>query len=111
MFPAVLLTVIMPSATFQFAGFVESFADSHWSRFFPSNKIIASEGASLFVFPGVTTGGTGLYTSVSLGSPCCAFTNSVLIAPMPKIKRKSFGLQTIFNMVEKIKDDKNGASS
>jgi hypothetical protein len=64
-----LETVIILPSTIQFAGIDGSFAETHLSRFLPSNRIIASEGGSVFVLPGVTTGGTGVYTSVSFGSP------------------------------------------
>src|SRR5258708_28831571 len=40
----------------------------HFDKSFPSNKIIASEGASPEFFPGVTTGAFISHTSVTLGS-------------------------------------------
>src|SRR5580704_7979804 len=64
--PGALLTVMTPSATIHFAGDL-SWADTHSSRFFPSNRTIASEGGALQVAPGVTIFGTGSQTSVSSG--------------------------------------------
>src|SRR5580698_224287 len=72
--PCALLTVIMPSATNHCAG-VWSCAETHWSRFLPSKRTIASEGGSVLVAPGVMMGGTGSKTSVSSGlglGACCA---------------------------------------
>ena len=46
MLPADLFTVITPSATVHFAGDL-SFVETHSSRFLPSNRMIASEGAGL----------------------------------------------------------------
>src|SRR5438270_11418461 len=66
MLPAFLLTVSTPSETIHWAGDL-SCAETHWSRFLPSNKMIASEGAAPQVAPGVTTSGTGFHTSVSSG--------------------------------------------
>src|SRR5450755_4883786 len=66
MLPADLATVITPSATVHCAGDL-SFADTHSSRFFPSNKMMASEGGAPQVAPGVTTLGSGDQTSVSAG--------------------------------------------
>src|ERR1700678_2530685 len=66
MFPPVLFTVIIPSATSHFAGDLSRFV-THSSRFLPSNSTIASEGAAPQVAPGVTTGGTGSQISVSSG--------------------------------------------
>src|SRR5438270_3012222 len=78
MLPAFLLTVSTPSETIHWAGDL-SCAETHWSRFLPSNKMIASEGAAPQVAPGVTTSGTGFHTSVSSGfawfgveGACCA---------------------------------------
>src|SRR5712675_567985 len=72
MLPAFLLTVITPSATSHPAGCVVSFTERHASRFFPSNKMIASDGGSCGVLPGVITLGTGSHTSVALGSFCAS---------------------------------------
>src|SRR5580658_965265 len=72
--PCALLTVRMPSATTHAAG-EWSCAETHSSWFLPSNNTIASEGGALSVAPGVTTGGTGVQTSVSSGlglAGCCA---------------------------------------
>src|SRR5450755_91112 len=66
MLPADLATVITPSATVHCAGDL-SFADTHSSRFFPSNKMMASEGGAPQVASGVTTLGSGDQTSVSAG--------------------------------------------
>src|SRR5436305_3247765 len=78
MLPAFLLTVSTPSETIHWAGDL-SCAETHCSRFLPSNKMIASEGAAPQVAPGVTTSGTGFQTSVSSGfasfsveGACCA---------------------------------------
>src|SRR5580700_9238002 len=57
----------MPLATIHFAGAERSCADTHSSRFLPSNKMIASEGGAAQVAPGVTTFGSGCQTSVSSG--------------------------------------------
>src|SRR5579864_6168803 len=74
MLPAALLTVMTPSATIHFAGDL-SCAETHSSRFFPSNSTIASDGGAAHVAPGVTTFGTGCQTSVSsgfaVGAGCC----------------------------------------
>src|SRR5271169_2971429 len=66
MLPADLATVITPSATVHCAGDL-SFADTHSSRFFPSNRTMASEGGAPQVAPGVTILGSGSQTSVSAG--------------------------------------------
>src|ERR1700744_3114242 len=66
MFPSPLLTVITPSFTFHLAGLL-SLLETHSSRFLPSKRMIASEGAAPQVAPGVTTAGTGSQTSVSSG--------------------------------------------
>src|SRR5450631_3245049 len=66
-----LLTVITPPATVHLAGDL-SLTVTHWSRFLPSNKTMASEGAAVQVAPGVTTLGSGVHTSVSSGLGCCA---------------------------------------
>src|SRR5438477_11692623 len=78
MFPAFLLTVSTPSATIHCAGDL-SCTHTHWSRFLPSNNIIASEEAAPLAAPGLTTFGTGCQTSVSSGfalfsdvGACCA---------------------------------------
>src|ERR1700685_2444134 len=78
MLPAGLSTVRMPEATVHLAGAARACADTHSSRFLPSKRIMASEGAALQVAPGVTTLGSGVQTSVSSGlgaglvSGCCA---------------------------------------
>src|SRR5215468_509630 len=56
----------MPFATIHFAGDL-SLAETHSSRFLPSNKMIASEGGAVLSRPGVTTLGIGSHTSVSSG--------------------------------------------
>src|ERR1035438_7622405 len=66
MLPADLATDITPSASVHCAGDL-SFADTHSSRFFPSNRMMASEGGAPQVAPGVTTFGSGDQTSVSAG--------------------------------------------
>src|ERR1700761_2715479 len=66
--PRSLLTVIAPPAIVQRAGDL-SRLDTHSSRFFPSNRMMASEGGAAFSWPGVTIGGTGSHTSVSWGRP------------------------------------------
>src|SRR5271169_2491087 len=66
MLPADLATVIIPSATIHCAGDL-SLADTHSSRFFPSNRMMASEGGAPQVAPGVTIFGSGSQTSVSAG--------------------------------------------
>src|SRR5689334_2555653 len=67
MLPAFLSTVTIPSATIHFAGPLRSCAETHSSRFLPSKRMIASEGAAAQVAPGVTTLGSGVQTSVSSG--------------------------------------------
>src|ERR1700689_2232566 len=64
--PGPFLTVKMLSATTHCAG-VWSWAETHSSSFLPSNKMIASEGGTPHVAPGVTTAGTGVQISVSSG--------------------------------------------
>src|ERR1017187_27812 len=66
MLPADLATDITPSATVHCAGDL-SLADTHSSRFFPSNRMMASEGGAPQVALGVTTFGSGDQTSVSAG--------------------------------------------
>src|ERR1019366_271506 len=66
MLPADLATDITPLATVHCAGDL-SFAETHSSRFFPSNRMMASEGGAPQVAPGVTTFGSGSQTSVSAG--------------------------------------------
>src|ERR1017187_1700476 len=66
MLPADLATDITPSATVHCAGDL-SFADTHSSRFFPSNRMMASEGGAPQVAPGDTIFGSGSQTSVSAG--------------------------------------------
>src|SRR6185312_6419050 len=63
-----LLTISTPSLTIQGAGDL-SRVDTHWSRFLPSNRTMASDGGAPSVAPGVTTLGSGAQTSVSLGLP------------------------------------------
>ena len=79
MLPAFLLTVMTPSATVQPAGDL-SRVDTHSSRFLPSKRTMASDGAAPGVAAGVTTLGSGFHTSVSsgLGLPgaCCASTKA-----------------------------------
>src|SRR5579864_2684014 len=70
MLPAVLLTTRMPSATVHFAGCERSLAETHSSRFFPSKRMIASDGGLPHSEPGVTTFGSGCQTSVSSGLAC-----------------------------------------
>jgi len=56
--PVALLTVRMLSATVHLAGDL-SLVVTHWSRFLPSKRTIASEGGAESVAPGVMIGGTG----------------------------------------------------
>src|SRR5262245_48809185 len=70
MLPAGLLTVITPSATVHFAGDL-SLVATHSSRFFPSNRMMASAGAVHVEVAGATTLGTGSQTSVSSGRGFC----------------------------------------
>src|SRR5579864_814019 len=82
MLPAALFTVTTPSATIHLAGDL-SCVETHSSRFFPSNKMIASDGGAAHVSPGVTTFGTGCQISVSsglaVGAGCCwAFMEMVM---------------------------------
>src|SRR5450432_2189758 len=74
MLPASLLTVTMAAATVHLAGAQRSWAETHSSRFLPSKRMMASEGAAVGVAPGVTTLGSGCQTSVSsgLGAGCWA---------------------------------------
>src|SRR6185312_197753 len=67
MLPVFLSTVTMPSATTHLAGALRSWAETHSSRFLPSKRTIASEGAAVQVAPGVTTLGSGCQISVSSG--------------------------------------------
>src|ERR1051326_7423281 len=67
MLPVFLSTVTMPSATIHLAGALRSCAETHSSRFLPSKRMIASDGAAVQVVPGVTTLGSGVQTSVSSG--------------------------------------------
>ena len=66
MLPTGLLTVKTPSATVHPAG-PPPFTFTHSSRFLPSNRTMASDGASAAVAPGETTRGSGSQTSVSFG--------------------------------------------
>src|ERR1051325_10044634 len=67
MLPVFLSTVTMPSATIHLAGALGACAGNHSSRFLPSKRMIASDGAAVQVVPGVTTLGSGVQTSVSSG--------------------------------------------
>src|SRR5450432_2605355 len=67
MLPVSLLTVTMTGATVHLAGAERSWAETHSSRFLPSKRTMASEGAAVGVAPGVTTLGSGCQTSVSSG--------------------------------------------
>src|SRR5579864_4493881 len=90
MLPAVLFTVMTPSATIHFAGDL-SCAETHSSRFLPSNRMIASEGGAAHGSPGVTTFGTGCQTSVSsglaVGAGCCWAFMEMLITTRIDAKR------------------------
>src|SRR5439155_7638318 len=67
MLPDFLLTVMTPSCTFHWAGDL-SLTVIHSSRFWPSKRIVASEGGATETDgPGVMTLGTGCQTSVSSG--------------------------------------------
>src|SRR5437762_11925042 len=66
MFPPALFTVSVPLDTIHFARDL-SLDETHSSRFFPSNRTIASEGGALQSTPEVTTSGTGCQSSVSSG--------------------------------------------
>ena len=64
--PVPFATVIAPPPIVHRAAFpLES---TQLSRFFPSNRMIASEGGAEASFPGDTMGGSGCQTSVSFGS-------------------------------------------
>src|SRR5215467_4003554 len=80
MFPAPLFTVMTPSATVHFAGADRSCADTHSSRFFPSNRMIASDGGAPHSAPGVTAFGSGCHTSVSSGFAvdCCEYRDAAM---------------------------------
>src|SRR5664279_2975842 len=66
MLPADFATDITPSATIHCAGDL-SLADTHSSTFFPSQRMMASDGGAPQLAPGVTTFGSGSQTSVSAG--------------------------------------------
>jgi hypothetical protein len=66
MLPVPFSTVIAPFSTFHLAGLCS--LSIQLDRSFPSNKMIASEGGSCEVVPGVIAFGSGSQTSVDLGS-------------------------------------------
>src|SRR5260221_876698 len=66
MSPAPLTIVTAPSFTSHLAS--PSLADDHLLRSFPSNRTMASEGASAQEAPGVTFLGLGVQISVTVGS-------------------------------------------
>src|SRR6266550_428679 len=67
MLPDFLLTVMTPSCTVHWAGDL-SLTVIHSSRFWPSKRMMASEGGEgLVTGPGVMTLGTGCQSSVSSG--------------------------------------------
>src|ERR1700733_7016738 len=66
MLPTVLSTTMAPFSTRQRAG-ERSLVMTHSSRFRPSNRTMASDGAALPSAPGTTLGGTGSHCSVSSG--------------------------------------------
>src|SRR5580700_2910365 len=66
MFPTDLSTTRAPFTIRQRAG-ERSLVMTHSSRFRPSNRTMASEGAALPSAPGTTLGGTGSHCSVSSG--------------------------------------------
>src|SRR5215218_1950063 len=68
--PTALFTVIAPSARVHVAGDL-SFISTHSLRLAPLNSTTASEGGAPLT-PGLTTGGTGVHTSVSSGRGCAA---------------------------------------
>src|SRR6185312_14200911 len=83
--PDALLTTMSAPLTNQRAG-VWSCAETHSFRLLPSKRTIASDGAAPTRAPGVTTGGTGLHTSVSLGFSLLA---SCAIAQAPSARRNA----------------------
>src|SRR5438270_11330408 len=99
--PFSLLTVRTPSATVHLAGDL-SLAETHSSRFLPSNSTIASEGGAVLFTPGVTTLGTGSQTSVSSGFgfvPACA-ADACCPAPWGARGRAGAGVATAIRAVK-----------
>src|SRR5687767_7529592 len=90
MLPAGLFTVITPSATVHFAGDL-SLVATHSSRFFPSNRMMASAGAVQVLVPGATTFGTGSQTSVSSGRGFCVAVDGACCAARGIVSAPSKG--------------------
>src|SRR5687767_13512909 len=97
MLPVPFFTVNIPSATVHSAVLAVSRESTHWFRFDPLKRTMASEGMASVVVPGVTTLGTGCHCSVSSGLAfCCADANN---APNAKTDNKNccFILSFVFN--------------
>src|ERR1017187_30336 len=95
-----LLTVITPPATVHLAGDL-SLTVTHWSRFLPSNKTVASEGGAVQVAPGVTTLGSGVHTSVSSGlgaAGCCAEREAATTSKVANARIFEFGMHMDFRI-------------
>src|SRR3954469_13517307 len=94
MLPDFLLTVRMPPSTFHCAGDL-SFTVTHWSRFWPSKRRMASEGGGMETAgPGVMMGGTGSQTSVSWGVGLGA-SAAMASAERSRVKRNGFWVGVI----------------
>src|SRR5215831_8246834 len=108
MLPVLLATVRMPSATFHFAGWERSWAETHSSRFFPAKRMMASEGGLPHSGAGVTTLGSGCQTSVSSGLAvdCWEWIGSVVKGR----RAKRNNIQNWVRMVSK-RIQRNGADS
>src|SRR5690606_30217804 len=92
MLPVPFTTVIAPSAMFHFAAL--PFTPIHSLRSFPLNKTTASDGAVPSV-GGVTTGGTGVQTSVVFGSEGSC-DHAFVMQNKTKMGSKSFLMATDF---------------
>src|ERR1700722_17755857 len=103
MFPTVLSTTIAPFSTRQRAG-ERSLVMTHSSRFRPSNRTIASDGAAPPSTPGNTLGGTGSHCSASSGladAPVSLpepWLNATLLASITaRLHTKSISLSKVFS--------------
>src|ERR1700692_1749841 len=102
MFPTVLSTTIAPFSTRQRAG-ERSLVMTHSSRFRPSNRTIASDGAAPSPTPGNTLGGTGSHCSVSSGLADAPVSlpepslNATLLASITARLHKSISLSIRFS--------------
>ena len=86
---------IAPSSTFHFAstGRPSFTGEHHFDKSLPSNKIIASDGASPGFSAGTTLGGFGEYHSVHSGATCppsCAVAANVMPHNAPTNKMNLF---------------------